>query len=63
LSIQYVVDDSGKPVRVLLDVREYEELLERAEDAEALAMLQKMKKRPTKYVKLSEALADLRIDV
>jgi hypothetical protein len=43
MSIQFVVNDQGKPVQVLLDISEYEELLERVEDTEAVALLADMK--------------------
>ena len=42
MSVQYVVNDQGKPVQVLLNIAEYEELLERVEDTEAVAMLEGM---------------------
>jgi hypothetical protein len=57
------VDETGKPRQVLLDFEEYQELLERAEDSEALAFLRKFKSEPHKYVGLEEALAGLGPDV
>ena len=57
------VDEKGKPRQVLLDIEDYQELLERAEDAEALAFLRKLKSEPHEYVGLEEALAGLSSDV
>jgi hypothetical protein len=57
------VDENGKPRQVLLDFDEYQDLIERAEDAEALAFLRKFKSQPHKYVGLDEALAGLGSDV
>lgn len=52
---QFVVED-GEPTAVILDIGEYEELLERLEDAEDLAALQEMRKKPLKFRPLSEFL-------
>jgi PHD/YefM family antitoxin component YafN of YafNO toxin-antitoxin module len=45
MSVQYVIDDKGKKTGVVIPLEEYEELLERVEDAEALSMLKEMKKK------------------
>jgi hypothetical protein len=46
MSVQYIVDKAGKKTGVFLSIEEYEELLERAEDTEALEMLRNMKEKP-----------------
>jgi hypothetical protein len=46
MDIRYVVDQAGKPRQVILNIEEYEELLERAEDAEALAFLRQFESEP-----------------
>ena len=46
MSVQYVINDTGKKTGVFLSLNEYEELLERAEDTEALAMLKRMREEP-----------------
>jgi hypothetical protein len=46
MSVQYVVDKAGRKTGVFLSIEEYEELLERAEDSEALEMLRDMKEKP-----------------
>ena len=59
MDVRYVVDEQGRPREVILAIGDYEELLERAEDAEALSLL----RQPREYVKLEEALAGLDEDV
>jgi hypothetical protein len=56
MSVQYIVDEAGKKTGVFLSLDEYEELLERAEDAEALEMLQKMRKNPIETRSFSDFL-------
>jgi len=53
-----IVTRNGKPVSVILPIRRYEELLERAEDAEDVAWLKKARKKPLHYRPLKEYLAD-----
>jgi hypothetical protein len=48
----------GKPTAVILDISEYEELLERAEDLEDLRALKRMRERPLRFRSLSDVLAD-----
>lgn len=55
--LQVIVKD-GEPAAVILDIAEYRELLERAEDADDLRILEQMRKRPLKFKKLSEFLAE-----
>ncbi len=47
----------GQPAAVILDIAEYEELLERAEDLEDLRALKRMRERPLKFRSLSDVLA------
>ena len=47
----------GKPVAVILDLDAYQELLERAEDAEDLQMLIELRKRPLEDMSLEDYLA------
>lgn len=54
---QFVVED-GAPTAVILDISEYEELLERLEDTEDLAALREMRKRPLKFRPLGEFLEE-----
>lgn len=48
----------GKPAAVILDIDEYQELLERLEDAQDLKMLEGMRKRPLKFRSLEDFLKE-----
>ena len=52
-----IVTRNGKPVSVILPIEDYEELLERAEDAEDTAWLTRARRRPLHYRPLEEYLA------
>jgi hypothetical protein len=58
MSIQFIVDEKGNKTGVLLDINEYEELLERVEDAEAVKMLKKMREKPLEYMKFEDFLKE-----
>ena len=58
MSIQFIVDEKGNKTGVLLDINEYEELLERVEDAEAVKMLNKMREKPLEYMKFEDFLKE-----
>ena len=58
MSIQFIVDEKGNKTGVLLDINEYEELLERVEDAEAVKMLNKMREKPLEYMKFEDYLKE-----
>ena len=51
-----IVTRNGKPVSVILPIKAYEELLERAEDAEDITWLKKARKKPLHYRPLDEVL-------
>lgn len=51
-----IVTRSGKPVSVILPIKEYEELLERAEDAADLAWLKGSRRDEVQYRPLEEYL-------
>jgi len=53
-----IVLRNGKPAAVILDIDAYQELLERLEDVEDLKMLAEMRKKPLKFRKLEEFLAE-----
>lgn len=53
-----IVTHKGKPVSVILPIKDYEELLERAEDAADVAWLRRARRRPLRYRPLQEYLAD-----
>ena len=53
-----IVFSEGKPTAVILDIDEYQEILERLEDAEDLKMLEDMKKTPLKFRSLEDFLRE-----
>ena len=53
-----IVLKDGKPARVILDIGDYEELLERVEDADDLKALAAMRRRPMKFREFDEYLAE-----
>ena len=53
-----IVFREGKPAAVILDINEYQEMLERLEDAEDLKMLQDMRKTPLKFRSLDDFLEE-----
>ena len=55
-----IVTRKGKPVSVILPIKDYEELLERAEDAEDVAWLKRARQKPLHYRPLADYLADRR---
>ncbi len=58
MSVQFVVDEKGNKTGVFLDIDEYEELLERAEDVDALEMLQEMREKSLEFIKLDDFLKE-----
>lgn len=52
-----IVTRNGKPVSVIIPIKDYEELLERAEDAEDVAWLKQARRRKLQYRSLEEYLA------
>jgi PHD/YefM family antitoxin component YafN of YafNO toxin-antitoxin module len=53
-----IVFRGGKPVAVILDIDEYQELLEQLEDKHDLKMLEDMRKKPLKFRKLEDFLKE-----
>ncbi|MCX8092521.1 MAG: type II toxin-antitoxin system Phd/YefM family antitoxin [Verrucomicrobiae bacterium] len=53
-----IVTRKGKPVSVIIPIEDYEEMLERLEDAEDMAWLKRARKRPLRYRPLEEYLAE-----
>ena len=53
-----IVLREGKPVAVLIDIDEYERILERLEDVEDLKILEEMRKRPLAFRKIDEFLME-----
>jgi hypothetical protein len=53
-----IVVRDGKPRAVILDIDEYQELLERLEDVEDLKMLQDMRQQQLSFRKLEDFLEE-----
>jgi prevent-host-death family protein len=54
-----IVTKSGKPISVILPIKEYREMLERLEDAEDVAWLKRARRKKLHFRPLEEALAAL----
>jgi prevent-host-death family protein len=52
-----IVTRNGKPVSVIIPIKDYEELLERAEDAEDVAWLKRAREKPLHYRPIEDYLA------
>jgi PHD/YefM family antitoxin component YafN of YafNO toxin-antitoxin module len=53
-----IVTRKGKPVSVIIPIKDYEELLERVEDVDDVAWLKRARRRPLHYRPLEEYLAE-----
>lgn len=53
-----IVIRNGKPAAVILDIDQYEEMLERLEDIDDLEALRKMRSQPLKFRKLDDFLQE-----
>lgn len=53
-----LVVENGEPTAVILDIDEYERMLERLEDADDLAVLQEMRSKPMSFRPLTEFLQE-----
>ena len=54
-----IVTKKGKPVSVILPIKQYQEMLERLEDAADVAWLKKARRKKLHYRPLEDVLADL----
>ena len=55
-----MITRGGKPVSVILPIKEYQALLDRLEDAEDVAYLKKAKTKPLTFRPFADYLADRR---
>ncbi|MBC8276321.1 MAG: type II toxin-antitoxin system Phd/YefM family antitoxin [Chloroflexi bacterium] len=46
----------GKPAAVIIDIDEYQEMLERLKDAQDLRVLEQMRSKPLKFKRLEDFL-------
>ena len=59
---EYIVKN-GKPTAVILKIKDYEALLERAEDAEDAKWLRERRKRPVHFRSFDEFLKETKVRV
>ena len=52
-----IITRKGKPVSVILPIKDYEELLEQVEDAEDVRWIRQARRKPMQYRPLEEYLA------
>jgi PHD/YefM family antitoxin component YafN of YafNO toxin-antitoxin module len=57
LSEPEIITRKGRPVSVILPIKDYEELLEQVEDAEDVAGLRRLRRQPLHYRPLEDYLA------
>lgn len=53
-----IVTRKGKPVSVIIPIKDYEELLECVEDADDMAWIKRARKKPPQYRPLEDYLAE-----
>jgi PHD/YefM family antitoxin component YafN of YafNO toxin-antitoxin module len=53
-----IVTRKGKPVSVIIPIKDYEELLERVEDRDDAAWLRQARRKPLHYRPLEDYLAE-----
>ena len=58
-----IIFREGRPAAVILDIDEYEELLEQLEDTDDLAYLRELRSKPMEFMPLTELLMERPADV
>ena len=58
MPVPEIVTRNGKPVSVIIPIKDYEELLERVEDAQDVAWLKRARSKPLHYRPLEDYLAE-----
>lgn len=58
LSEPEIVTRKGKPVSVIIPIKDYEELLERVEDTEDVVWLKRARRKPLHFRRLEDYLAE-----
>jgi antitoxin (DNA-binding transcriptional repressor) of toxin-antitoxin stability system len=54
-----VITKKGKPVSVILPIKQYQKMIERLEDAADVVWLKKLRRKKLHYRPLEDVLADL----
>ena len=58
---KYVVDEKGKPVSVLLDIRSYRKMLEELEELEAIHAFDAAKSSPDEVIPFEQAMREIKL--
>ena len=53
-----IIFRGGKPAAVIIDIDEYQEMLERLKESEDLKILAEMRQKPLKFKRLEDFLAE-----
>jgi hypothetical protein len=53
-----IVTRKGKPVSVILPIKDYEELIERSEDVTDMSWLKQARRKPLRYRPLADYLSE-----
>ncbi len=54
-----IITKKGKPISVILPIKQYQEMLKRLEDADDVAWLKKARQKKLHFRPLADVLADL----
>ena len=58
-----IILKDGEPKAIILDIKEYQEMLERLEDIENLKVLQRIRQKPLRFRKFEEFLKEYKPSV
>ena len=58
-----IILKDGEPKAVILDIKEYQEILERLEDMDDLKVLQKIRQKPLRFRKFEEFIKEYKPSV
>jgi PHD/YefM family antitoxin component YafN of YafNO toxin-antitoxin module len=56
---KFIVDRNGKPVQVVLDISEYEQILEELEELDCIRIYDEAKKRNEKPIPFKQAIKEI----
>ncbi|MBU2508511.1 MAG: type II toxin-antitoxin system Phd/YefM family antitoxin [Bacteroidetes bacterium] len=54
-----IIYRNNKPVSIILDIREYEKMIERLEDIEDIEFVKKIKSNSMSFIKLEDFLTEI----
>lgn len=53
---------NGKPISVILNISDYEEMLERLEEIEDLKLLEELRRKSLEFKEIDEVMKDLKLN-